>query len=296
MFHGWAFKLDGTLSGVPGERQFHEFDKADHGMVPAHVDTWAGFVFIHLGERPDETLAEYVGEMGEDISGFPFARMSHSYTYKTKIKTNWKLGVDAFQEYYHTGFIHKASVAKTVNGPGNAVSSLLLTKLYDRHRLLSGWGNPLYRPTAMEMASFQAGMSMANMLTVDDGIAQEFPPNLNPTQHPQWSFDLNVFFPNFILFRFTNLTFTHEFWPSAHDECEWILTLSFPEPRNAGELFSRQQTSITGRDGSLEDLFTLEETFAGLQSGAISEMTLQDNEMSIRHSSKVVEDYVGYYR
>jgi hypothetical protein len=68
--------------------------------------------------------------------------------------------------------------------------------------------------------------------------------------------------------------------------------VNFVEPTTPGELFSRQQTAITARDSLLEDLFTLEQTQRGLESGVLDVLPLQDNEMTIRHGAKMVDDYV----
>ena len=293
IFHGWAFKLDGSLSGVPGERQFHEFDKADHGLTPVSVDVWDGFVFVHLDREPAQTLADYIGPMAADMAGFPFHTMTKQYRYTSTFRANWKLGVDAFQEFYHVGFIHQQSIGETVHNAANPNSSALLIKIYDRHRMFSGYGNTGYQPSAVDMVSFKAGMSITNLLSSEDGKKAIHPPGLNPTGSDTWSFDLNVVFPNFIIFRYAGgMYLTHQFWPVAVDKVTYEVTVNFVEPSTPGELFSRQQTAITARDSLLEDLFTLEQTQKGLESGVLDVLPLQDNEMTIRHGAKMVDDYV----
>jgi hypothetical protein len=50
------------------------------------------------------------------------------------------------------------------------------------------------------------------------------------------------------------------------------------------------------RNAWLEDTSTMEATFAGLTSGVLKNFMLSDPEILIRHSYKVLEDHVGFYR
>ncbi len=52
-FHGWVYNAKGELVDVPQEEKFPAcFDRAENGLIPIHVDTWAGFIFINLAETP----------------------------------------------------------------------------------------------------------------------------------------------------------------------------------------------------------------------------------------------------
>jgi nitrite reductase/ring-hydroxylating ferredoxin subunit len=62
--HGWSFKLDGSLAGVP-RRQYYgdSFDKKQHGLksVP-RVETYRGLIFANFD--PDAgSLIDYLGDM-----------------------------------------------------------------------------------------------------------------------------------------------------------------------------------------------------------------------------------------
>src|ERR1700679_656824 len=60
-YHGWTYKLDGTLIGVPEGLGFGDrLDKPSLGLMPARVEELCGLVFVNLD--PDATpLAELVG-------------------------------------------------------------------------------------------------------------------------------------------------------------------------------------------------------------------------------------------
>ncbi len=59
-FHGRSYGLDGTLRFVPDEGRFCDLKRDNLGPIPVAVDTWAGFIFIHLDPHPTETLRAYL--------------------------------------------------------------------------------------------------------------------------------------------------------------------------------------------------------------------------------------------
>ena len=51
-YHAWTYNLDGTLRAAP----YVHFDagcpKEQFSLVPVQLDTWGGFVFVNLAEKP----------------------------------------------------------------------------------------------------------------------------------------------------------------------------------------------------------------------------------------------------
>ena len=47
-YHGWTYRTDGRLIGVPEGRGFAGLDKSQLGLMPARVEEFAGFVFVNL--------------------------------------------------------------------------------------------------------------------------------------------------------------------------------------------------------------------------------------------------------
>ena len=57
-YHGWTYdSTDGRLMGVPEHRNYAELDKSKLGLMPARVETLAGFVFVNL-DAEAKPLAE----------------------------------------------------------------------------------------------------------------------------------------------------------------------------------------------------------------------------------------------
>ena len=103
-YHGWVYRLDGTLRGVPHWDRVELFDPGEFGLRPVHVDAHDGLVFVHLGDAP-VPLADWVGPLPERmpvaLAGFQFA---HRATYD--VACNWKVYVDNFLEGYHIPHVH----------------------------------------------------------------------------------------------------------------------------------------------------------------------------------------------
>ena len=137
-FHGWTFDLQGELKGVPDENQFYDFDKSQHGLAPLSVDTWEGFLFVHLDRQPTETLAQQLADFGERLRGFPFHKMSVCYSWHAEIKCNWKVSMDAFHEGYHVPFVHGRTVPQSSASKDNPLAHPLKIILSPAgHRMMS---------------------------------------------------------------------------------------------------------------------------------------------------------------
>src|SRR6201999_2718334 len=69
-YHGWTYKLDGTLIGVPEGLAFGEkLDKSTLGLMPARVEGMCGLVFVNLdaGATP---LPDLVGDLPQRLAPY----------------------------------------------------------------------------------------------------------------------------------------------------------------------------------------------------------------------------------
>jgi choline monooxygenase len=124
-YHAWAYGLDGECLGTPlftpeagipaGQEDafdmsgVREFDKADHGLYPARVDSWGCFVFVCLDpEAPP--LAEELGDLPERLAGYRLDEHRVLRRVEYEIAANWKLVAENFMEYYHLPWVHPGLV------------------------------------------------------------------------------------------------------------------------------------------------------------------------------------------
>lgn len=58
-------------------------------------------------------------------------------------------------------------------------------------------------------------------------------------------------------------------------------------------IFAIAYANAIHRNAHLEDTATMEDTFAGLQSGVLEHMPLMDDEVMLRHQDQVWHEYMG---
>lgn len=102
-YHQWVFDKDGSL--LKARLMPDDFDRAEHGLHPVHVQVAEGFIFISLADNPldfSKVMADYVPFL------LPYkvnqAKCAYRKTYQ--LRTNWKLVAENFRECYHCGPAH----------------------------------------------------------------------------------------------------------------------------------------------------------------------------------------------
>jgi choline monooxygenase len=124
-YHAWAYDLDGAClgtplftpeAGIPRDQEdafdmsdVQSFDKADHALYPARVESWGCLVFVcldpHAPALPDE-----LGDLPERLAGFRLAEQRLLRRVEYEIAANWKLVGENFMEYYHLPWVHPGLV------------------------------------------------------------------------------------------------------------------------------------------------------------------------------------------
>jgi choline monooxygenase len=106
-YHGWTYRLDGELIGVPEGRSFAEpVDKAALGLLPARVEVMCGFVFVNLdaGARP---LAELVGDLPNRLERYRIPALERFAELGGDGQpANWKVVAENYLEGYHIPIAH----------------------------------------------------------------------------------------------------------------------------------------------------------------------------------------------
>lgn len=103
-FHGWSWKLDGTLNEVPGQWDFPTVDEAGYSLPELRIGEWGGFLFIN----PDpacEPLEQFLGDIDRHF-GIPFERRYKAAHLVKRLPCNWKVAQEAFMESYHVVATH----------------------------------------------------------------------------------------------------------------------------------------------------------------------------------------------
>lgn len=306
-FHGWAYDLDGSLTGVPDEKSFLDLDKRCLGLSKVSVDVWNGFLFINMDPEPSVSLKDFMEPMYAGFETYPFEKFTACYAWNTVVNCNWKVALDAFQETYHVGYVHGRSIAYALDQDEEGNLHPIDGICGDYHRRLSIAGNPntVYgNPQAATagdssesvVGSQEVGRAIAaKALKIGAGGTRldfsdiELPPLLNWTHHPHWAFDINVVFPDFYLSCRPNYFQAYNFRPIAHNKTLFEARVYYPEMKTAGGRFYQEYMKVALRDVLLEDLSTLEMTQEAAETNAKSEMVIQDYELMVRHQAVVVD-------
>ena len=104
-YHGWTYRFDGQLIGVPEGRAIPGLDKSALGLFPARVEVMSGLVFVNLDIHATP-LAEQVAGLPERMERYGIERLQVRQEKPTTQPANWKIVVDNFLEGYHVPIAH----------------------------------------------------------------------------------------------------------------------------------------------------------------------------------------------
>jgi choline monooxygenase len=104
-YHGWTYRLDGSLRGVPRFGRSDLFDKRDYGLIPVALASWQGLLFVNLaGEAPP--LEDVLAGIRERIGPLDPSRSAFHHRDVHEVACNWKAYVDNYLEGYHIPLVH----------------------------------------------------------------------------------------------------------------------------------------------------------------------------------------------
>jgi phenylpropionate dioxygenase-like ring-hydroxylating dioxygenase large terminal subunit len=283
-YHGWRYDLDGKLTFVQQEEEFFGLDRENYGLKTVSVEVWEGFIFVTFEANP-QPLSEYMGRLGAGLAGYPFELMTQKHTYRAEIGANWKLFIDAFAEFYHAPVLHAKQATSDESRKLQSVGYEALAYDIDGpHAVVSSWGG-MSPPKHLEMVKPIERVLRSGLFGPWEGPEiGELPPGVNPAKHPAWGIDSFVFFPNFMLLIWKpNWYLTYHYWPTSHNTHIFETSLYFAPPKNAFERLQQELAVVTFKEYALQDGNTLEATQTMIESRAVREFPLCDQEVLLRH-------------
>jgi len=299
-YHGWRYDLDGACSFVQQESEFFDLDKKDYGLVPVHCDVWEGFIFVNLAELPEESLRDYLGPMITSIEGYPFDKMTERWYYRSPVNANWKIYVDAFQEFYHAPILHsRQSPANVAVAAAEAGFEAPYYRIDGPHGLVSTAGIRAWELDP-EMRKPIEGICRSGLFgpwdQPDLGIDQ-LPAGVNPNRCDPWGLDSFQIFPNFtILIWGQGWYLTYHYWPTSYNSHIFEGTLYFVPAKSARERIAHELAAASFKEFGLQDANTLEATQSMLESRVVQRFPLNDQEVLCRHFHKEVADWIDDYQ
>lgn len=111
-YHGWMYRLDGSLAGVPSRRMFADAGLQDRKLRQLPVSERGGL--ISVGLREDVDMSGHLEELEEWLDDNHFTNRTHVEMRRFDLATNWKLAVSINFEGYHFPFLHRDTLSPLV--------------------------------------------------------------------------------------------------------------------------------------------------------------------------------------
>lgn len=299
-YHGWRYNLEGQCTFVQQEDEFFGLDKGDYGLAALQVDVWEGWIFVNLDPANAMPLQEYLGDLAKGIEGYPFHRLTQVHRYRAEVRSNWKLFIDAFTEFYHAPILHaKQSVAEESRKLAEYGYEALAYQIDGPHGMVSTWtgGTPPKDLSMVKPIEQKLRTGLFGPWDPPDIGIEDLPPGLNPSGRRSWGLDSFLFFPNFMLLIWKqNWVLTYHYWPTSYNTHIFEGTVYFPPPRTARDRLAQELTVVTFKEYGLQDANTLEATQLMLESRTpVTTFPLNDQEILLRHLHRTTQRYVDAY-
>jgi Rieske 2Fe-2S family protein len=199
-YHAWTYGLDGALVGAPHTKEIEGFDKSEHGLLPAGVDVWEGFVFINPAEDRDP-LASSFAPIAERFERFNLRALRPARRIEYSVRANWKLLFQNYSECLHCPVIHPA-LAKL--SPYDSGANDLVEGSF-----LGGFMTITREGGSMSLSGAACGIPVGELPAED--------------QHRVYYYSI---FPNMLLSLHPDYAMYHMLWPQGPGEtrvqCEWL--------------------------------------------------------------------------
>ena len=109
-YHGWSYRLDGSLRGAPGFRDAPGFRPEEHPLVELPTAVWQGWLFVHashsLEEGPPVSFTEHLGALDDVLAPYSPADLVLGARHTYAVDANWKVLTENYHECYHCPLIH----------------------------------------------------------------------------------------------------------------------------------------------------------------------------------------------
>jgi phenylpropionate dioxygenase-like ring-hydroxylating dioxygenase large terminal subunit len=210
-FHGWAYGLDGCLTGVPRSRDFPGLDTRANGLVELPVAEAGGLVWI--GRTPGHALdiRSFLGDFYQDLVDFGVDSLVQYKKTKVVKDANWKLLIQTYLEGYHVPHLHRHT----------------LSSAFRKGVIAHDESGPHIRLSAARTTVEDARLKPEDEWQILDyaSVYYSFFPNTFFIMHPDYV-SINIFYP----ISATQSVWTHEMLYRAED---------FPGPAGQAALEKR---------------------------------------------------------
>ena len=105
-YHAWTYDLNGRLIRAPHLTSDMGLNLEDIRLHPVAVESWGGFVFLHLSPEQAKPFSEHIAASAERFTRYPLAELVVAKTLTYSVNANWKVLCENYNECYHCGPVH----------------------------------------------------------------------------------------------------------------------------------------------------------------------------------------------
>lgn len=148
-FHGWCWRLDGTLKEIPAGWDFPHVDAKENALPEVSVGRWGGFVFVNPDPKCG-SFEDHLADLPKHFERWPLENRYKAAHVAKILRCNWKVAQEAFMEAYHVVGTHPQLLPSL--GDSNSQTDVFST--YSRSMTPNGTPSPHLRerPSEQEMA------------------------------------------------------------------------------------------------------------------------------------------------
>ena len=246
-YHGWAFRLDGSLTTATAMRGVPDFQPGEHGLVELPAVSWAGWLFVNAtGDAP--SFADHLGELDGLLRPYRMGELHFRAGHDYRVAANWKVIVENYQECYHCPQIHPELCRVSPPASGN------------NWELPGAWVGG-----SMDLRDHAETMSI-------DGRG----PGVFIDGAPRRTVRYIALFPNLLISAHPDYVMTHRLWPIepgvTEIECRWYFPEEITDPAYAVDFWD-----LTNR----QDWAACESVQRGLSSPHFRPGPLAPNESAV---------------
>lgn len=130
-YHLWTYDFTGKLRSAG--RMHKDFDAGEYGLIPVHIETVAGTIYICLADKAPDFSA-YRSALDSYLAPYDLANGKLAHVAHIRIRGNWKLVMENSRECFHcpTGHPELARSFITVYDSGYPKSVEGLEELWRR--------------------------------------------------------------------------------------------------------------------------------------------------------------------
>lgn len=109
-YHGWTYRLDGSLRHMLHAETFDTCAKGARDLVTVPCAERHGLIWVVPDGKSKLDLDAYLGGLNAELPFYGIDKLQHFRTIEADYPANWKLIIDAFLESYHIRVLHQKTI------------------------------------------------------------------------------------------------------------------------------------------------------------------------------------------